>query len=398
MRYECQSVIHRRGASFRPAWAVMAAACWLAAFAPPAAAEEEATVEAMRRAWAERRAKIESLYCEIALEEYTLVDPSAERLQDPFAPPEPPSPKAEPTLTLEGNVRFWIAGEKMALRLDPTERDPVHSSIGPATRREMTFDGTLAKDLDYSDLLNMGSIAREPWLSHEISPKMLLRGVSEALGIWLSIDPIVGLEATGMVGLDRAGIDSSPMTIKRSWTDDAGDRYLEINIPSMVPHRENSVHVNVTRGYLPVRVERKRDGQTTTLVTLEYTEDPELGWRIAEWTDSLSNLDYPPDTTRYRTVERFEVNRPIADEVFELPFPEGTHVHELVGEDEVAFAYYVAGTGGVVNPISEAEYGVFRESEPVGDKRSTGRLFMAVALAVFAICCMFVLVRRRRRR
>ncbi len=314
-------------------------------------AAEEPTLEAMRRAWAERRAKIDSLYCEIALVEYVLAEPpGARRRLRLFEMPDPPSPEAEPTLTLEGNVRFWIAGEKMALRLDPVSHNPIESGILRMTRRQMTFDGTVAKHLDCTEVLDMGCIAREPWLSHTFSPRTELINTPYVTGVRLSIEPVAGLEAMG--------IDPSRMTLGETWTDAAGNQCLEIEIPSINPEVQNLLHVDMTRGYLPLRVERRRRGRTTSLRTFAYVEDPDMGWRIAEWTDSYLNMDYPPDTTRYGTVERFEVNRPIADEVFELVFAEGTQVFEPIGEEENA--YYVAGPGGVLEPISEAEFGLVK--------------------------------------
>ena len=397
MRREFQSMIRGAGRLFRWVWPMVAAACWLAAFAPARAAEEEATVEAMRRAWAERRAKIESLYCEIALEEYVVTDPPGARQKPagPFAPPEPPSPKAKPTLTLEGNVRFWIARDKMALRLDPTWSDPDYSELGPSTRREMTFDGTVAKHMDRAEVLSMGGIAREPWLSHTFSARTELIHAPYVTGVRLSIDPTVGLEVAGM-GFKASDIDSGQVNIKGSWTDAAGNRLLEIKLPTSTPERQNLLHVDVSRGYLPVRIETKRREQTMILVTLTYVEDPDVGWRIAAWTESNMNSRSSRDRTRHGAVERFEVNRPIADEVFELVFPEGTHVYELIAEE--SNAHYVAGPGGVLEPISEAEFGLVIVQESTSDRRSTGRWFMAVTLTVFAVCCIFVLVRRRTRR
>jgi hypothetical protein len=187
---------------------------------------------------------------------------------------------------------------------------------------------------------------------------MMLRGVFHVNGVWLSTDPIVGIEALGM--------DPNRVTNERIWTDGAGNRYLEFEIrPTVNRDWLNLVRVDVTRDFLPVRLEKRLRGQTRALVTVRHVEDPDIGWRVATWTDSRLNSDSRSDTTLHHTVERFQVNPRIADDTFELVFPEGTHVHEVVGEDADG-SLYVAGTGGVLKPISAAEYGSSAEPKPRG--------------------------------
>jgi len=111
-------------------------------------------------------------------------------------------------------------------------------------------------------------------------------------------------------------------------------------------------YLDESRDYVLTRMLNKTpDGRITRDIIIRYAENPVLGYvpREIEYfkagivllDDFTSDMKYVTKRTKKLTVTSVRVNEPIDDTIFELEFPPGTRVHDMISD-----THYTAGEPG----------------------------------------------------
>ena len=126
------------------------------------------------------------------------------------------------------------------------------------------------------------------------------------------------------------------------------------------------MHLNGSRGFIPISLRTELRGQTYRTLSLEYSQHERLGWVPRTWEDhSLFDEDGKPSTTLRCEVLQFEINVPLEERIFTIEFPEGAHAARFAGPGrEGDEEYFIAGADGELSGIPRSQYRRVEKIEP----------------------------------
>jgi hypothetical protein len=159
--------------------------------------------------------------------------------------------------------------------------------------------------------------------------------------------------------------------------------------------------VDMKRDCVPVRVRRllpdgsgRGDGwYATSIVEIDYIDEPDGTWRPKGWKTAILGEGGKLREQMKSVVKKFEINAPIPDSVFEFDFPSGTIITNRKTKE-----VYLVRESGEKRPVTRAELGDFvsqkqlLETDPGGGSR---RWSWLVALLAGTALLVIILVLAR---
>jgi len=102
----------------------------------------------------------------------------------------------------------------------------------------------------------------------------------------------------------------------------------------ILEHPDAKVWVDPAKEFLPVRYTKGGPNSLHSELQINYAHDEMFGWVPQSWTSTLMDTTgktYSSDTAK---VIEYSINKPLAECVFELELPEGTHVMDATSNEE----------------------------------------------------------------
>jgi len=118
----------------------------------------------------------------------------------------------------------------------------------------------------------------------------------------------------------------------------------------VLEHPDAKVWVDPSKDFLPVRYTKGGANSLHSELEISYSRDETLGWVPQSWTNrqfDTTGKEYASDTAK---VIEYSINKPLADSVFELSLPVGTHVTDATTDEE-----FVIRDGGRRERVSPKE-------------------------------------------
>jgi len=178
------------------------------------------------------------------------------------------------------------------------------------------FNGTGNKALlEGKDIVTSGVF------DHERQPAIELTNNTHYVPLWLAFTPAEMLS--------RMRFDTSHMSVSDARAFHQGKECIEVSIPR--DRLKGQIYVDPSLGYLPVKfVEWRRAGKMRSDIELEYVENEVLGWVVSRWWSNLYDGDEKLATSLSGTVDKITLNQPISDDEFDIKFPVGTSIREIM--------------------------------------------------------------------
>lgn len=158
------------------------------------------------------------------------------------------------------------------------------------------------------------------------------------------------------------------------------------------------VWVDPSREYVPIQYTKALRGVPRRHISIDYVNDPELGWVPSSWKrDELNPKSEIMESLAAQVVQR-EVNAEFTAERFAIEFPSGTYVRDY--RDDTT---YILREGDEPRPVRRGEFtGDNYEQLLHGDPPVTGatgswRLFASATSAAVLLAVILVVIRRARR-
>ena len=320
--------------------------------APPIDAKD-VTPEKVLSAWKKRRERTKSFRYEFASHrtDYAPVPR--------ISPALPNAPNAmQPPREFHGTHSFSVSGKKMAYSsdyegqeepLDAPPQKPLGTVLG-LTGERASFDTVFYKwVLGEHGPLPFGETTRDGEFTGRRSvfqARDTLTCSVDNIAPWLWFSPLDWLH--------RQSYDPDKMTIGRRHVLHDGRECVELFMPRSNPSWRGVVCVDPSRDCVPVEFFERLDGAPKDKLSIQYVRDETEGWRISAW-----QYEYPGDEvsgarSHRCKVTRCTINKPVADNVFAIEFPEGTHVVEHGRDTD---KYFIAMRDGKRRYISQSEYG-----------------------------------------
>ena len=336
----CENLLFRLQSMARVVF-VCALAQGLMTVISEAVADDEQT-EQVRSAWELRRKRIVSLEYEFTVTDTHVFRGGRYLSEDPFAqsPQLNDSSSGTPRTTLETRVhsmKYSMAGGRFAYRKEGENWDP--GSPQSRTKRSYTaiFDGNTNKYLNKGGPAPTGGIRRNCRQPHD-----RLASNSNLIPLSLLYFPADLIR--------RVGYDPQRMKVVQSHKVRGEYDCTELLIPAVTKHPNlvspwrARVYVDATREYLPRGLVLENAGNVRRDISIEYIANEKVGWLVSHWSYNQFNSSGDVVMSSSGRVTRSSVNEPIEDSAFELTFPAGTHVEELMGDDVRKFIVLPNGT------------------------------------------------------
>lgn len=303
--------------------------------------DEDLTTAMVLAAWRKRGESVKSFRYDCQVETTALSSDAAPLAQSPKGA----AADDQPQKTVE-TCSFCVSGKKMAYLSERREPDDSTESGFKVCKDKAVFDGASYKILwDAESRMPMGQMTRDDKF-HAVC-YYTLKAHQNNMALWLWFSPTDRLQLLGHI--------LEGMTARRQHVACDGHDCVEFSVPRTNPAWQTSIFVDRARDCLPVQLIQDAQGSLTCKLLIRYSRDESVGWRVSDWEyESVSSFS----SARVRTVKckvtNCTVNKPIADEVFHIEFPEGAHVVEHInGTDR----YFIVLPEGKRQPIDAKNYG-----------------------------------------
>jgi len=166
----------------------------------------------------------------------------------------------------------------------------------------------------------------------------------------------------------------------------------------VIEQGDQTFWVDPNRSFIPLRNFRSNRGVAVRQVDIHYSEDKEWGWIPTAWTIMLLNpKDGKLTGSTVGKVTDYKINPPLPEGTFEITFPPGTWVRDLVKNEN-----YILREGAARRPVLAGEwdgrnYEQIRDSEPPGLSSGWKVFIASVSVLVLGGAVVWWLVARRRR-
>lgn len=340
--------------------------------------EAEVSTEAVVRAWESRQGRVKSFDLAWTGVEYQRIDKTILLLtQGDNLPQSSKKPPADSTLPIKG--RFVLDADGRSRMDQAGQTWSLREGKFVDTSSITIFDGKIRKSFFPTSLrgfpsahIGKGSVAEVGRHVLTLPVCLLYRPFDGALGEF---------KPGGLVLTDARGV-------------------VEGRSCLVLRHGDNVVWVDPERDYIPVRFFQYRRGAVYWSVEINYRTDDQLGWVLSGWKDTRLSVKGTIDDAVTATVTKAAINTSISDDTFEVDYPDGTEVSNLLTDE-----WYILREGGHKRPILPGEftgdnYQQLLQSDPPGTGR--GAWFWTLLASNVALFIAIVVVglnyRRRVRR
>jgi hypothetical protein len=157
---------------------------------------------------------------------------------------------------------------------------------------------------------------------------------------------------------------------------------------------DQTVWVDPTRSFVPLRCWITFKGRTTFEIDITYAADEQHGWVPTSWNNTWLDERGGIVNSKSATVDDYKLNQPVPDDIFRVEYPAGTWVHNYL-TDEI----YILRAGNERRPILAGEYNGtnYKEllrSDPPGHGPSK-RLVLLVVSAILLVALVVAVWYRR---
>jgi hypothetical protein len=210
--------------------------------------------------------------------------------------------------TSKGRGQVLVEDGRFARRITGTNWDQASQSQVPRFTW-LAFDKARSKSLFEGAAVPFGEITPINAVDLEISPFLF----AHAPALWLKL---------------RGGnVDQMRIVDSNSFQNDIA--CIELEVPRASEKSAFIVYVDPQREYVPIRHASKMAGRITTSTDIAYGPDKVVNWVVDFASMQQLTDDGELESTMSWRVRHYTVNDASADELYDVVFPVGTHVHEL---------------------------------------------------------------------
>jgi hypothetical protein len=143
--------------------------------------------------------------------------------------------------------------------------------------------------------------------------------------------------------LARLGYDLDAAQVEGHATDHNGIKCISLSLVRPATPWRAEVRLDPARDMLPVFLSERHQGVLTHQLSMEHAKDDHGQWTVAQWVDLHYDSVGQIDETAVGRVVHCTVNQPVAEGLFTLTMPRGTHVSE---KKDDATQYYIVDESG----------------------------------------------------
>jgi hypothetical protein len=280
-----------------------------------------ASVKEILAAWEKRQANIRSFHYECQLEESARRSTKkGNKVQDPFRDAPDEARLSGKDFVLSQTFVYSLCGNKIAWSKEGRVWNDQMN--GPRiTKTKVAFDGTYTRTLHEDE-----GPRRSGVLAGDDGPGAFrdhARMQVDQLAISLWSFPIAWLIAQGY--------DPKKMSIDEDCASGDDRGYVKVMMPRTGSSWWASVYVDPSRDYMPAEFVAALNGIIRTDLSVQYVRHDKIGWRVSAWTHKQFGKSGVADSKVSSRVKSYSINEPIAKEIFESEFPDGTPVAEPHG-------------------------------------------------------------------